>query len=82
MTAISDEIDGWVIIERHSNYNVLYKAFYTFTLIQWLFGAPTHLPSPPEIIYTLQNRITGVRRTITLSGVHKREDLVAAIARL
>lgn len=82
MYAIPDEIDGWAIIERNSDYNFVYIGFYTFILIQFLFGVPPHLPSPPDIIYRLENKNSGVRRTVTLSGNHKREDLVAAIADL
>ena len=38
--------------------------------------------SAPELVYTLKNKNTGVRRKITLAGDHKREDLIAAKADL
>ena len=81
MAATFDEIDGWIIIEMHSQYNCFYIVFYLFILIGFLFGSPPRLPLPPKISYTLENKNTRVRRTITLDGDHKREDLIAAVGR-
>lgn len=82
MTAITDEIDGWIIVKSRSQYNLFYILLYLFLLIGFLFGSPPRLPPPPKISYTLENKNTGVRRTITLAGDHKREDLIAAVASL
>lgn len=82
MTDIAEEIGEWVVASRRSNYNFLYIIFYAYIAIAALLGAPPRLPTPPNMIYTLVNKNTGARRTITLPGNHKREDLVAAVARL
>ena len=66
-------MDGWVVESRRSNYSFGYWAAFVIGMLG------QSVPSPPEITYTLRNRRSNERRTVTLPGDHKPSDLADAV---